>query len=287
MLLYKSGSKIFLGSKDGHYYLLKDINWDDMLNRKNLHGHLSSLLAQIVQAGEESHTWPSGELTWDAPIGGQEVWASGVTYYNSRNARLEEATIGGGGDFYHKIYHAKRPHLFFKGTGRRVRGPGADLSLRRDSQWMVPEPELCLFINSDGDWVGCTIGNDLSCRDLEGENPLYLTQAKVWDGSCGLGPGILVTPHFDLKQKAVEMVIRRKGQVAFKGSVALSQMVRKPMELVEALFTHQSFPQGVFLLTGTGIVPPSEFSLQGGDEVGIRIDGIGELNNKVEWGEDA
>jgi 2-dehydro-3-deoxy-D-arabinonate dehydratase len=215
-----------------------------------------------------------------APVGGQEVWAAGVTYFRSRKARMEESADAGGGDFYDRVYKAERPELFFKAPGWRVVGPGNPVRIRVDAKWSVPEPELTLLINASGSIVGYTIGNDMSSRDIEGENPLYLPQAKVYDGSCALGPCILLASG-PLRENLISMEIMRRGQALFSGTTSLSELKRDPQQLVQFLFRDQSFPRGVFLMTGTGIVPGDDFTLQHGDVIRIAIDGIGVLQNHV------
>jgi 2-dehydro-3-deoxy-D-arabinonate dehydratase len=216
-----------------------------------------------------------------APIEHQEIWAAGVTYLRSRTARMAESEATGGMSFYDRVYHAERPELFFKGTPHRVAGPGEPVRIRRDSQWNVPEPELTLLVSPGGKITGYTIGNDMSSRDIEGENPLYLPQAKVWDRSCALGPAILVTPEPLSSSTAIAIEIARGGATVFRDSTTLAQMKRRPEELVEYLYRQNSFPNGCFLLTGTGIVPPDGFTLQPGDQIAISIDGIGTLRNPV------
>jgi 2-dehydro-3-deoxy-D-arabinonate dehydratase len=212
----------------------------------------------------------------------REVWAAGVTYYRSRDARMEESKDAGGGDFYAKVYEADRPELFFKALPHRVVGPGAAVRIRRDAKWSVPEPELTLVINSRGTIVGYTIGNDMSSRDIEGENPLYLPQAKVYDGSCALGPCLyLIDEPLSLDTK-IELAIRRDGAVVFSGGTTIRSIKRPFTQLVEYLYRETSFPNGCFLMTGTGIVPPTDFTSQHADEIVIKIDGIGELCNRVE-----
>ncbi len=217
-----------------------------------------------------------------APIDAQEVWAAGVTYYRSRTARMAESEVAGGGSFYDRVYSAERPELFFKALPHRVAGPGEKVRIRRDSKWNVPEPELALVISPEGKITGYTIGNDMSSRDIEGENPLYLPQAKVYDRSCALGPAILVSDRPLPDSTGIHLEILRAGQAAFTDSTTLASMKRKPEELVEYLYRETSFPQGCILLTGTGIVPPDTFTLQSGDEIAISIDGIGTLRNIVE-----
>jgi 2-dehydro-3-deoxy-D-arabinonate dehydratase len=204
-----------------------------------------------------------------------------VTYKRSKQARMQESERAGGGDFYDRVYDADRPELFFKATPARVVGPGGTLRLRRDSKWIVPEPELVLLLNQRGDIVGYTVGNDLSCRDIEGENPLYLPQAKTFDGCAALGPAVLITTTPLPETTAVELRIERAGATCFEGETTLAQMHRKPADLAAWLFRECSFSQGVFLMTGTGIVPPDDFSLKSGDTISIRIAPIGTLSNRV------
>lgn len=207
----------------------------------------------------------------------QEVWASGVTYLRSREAREAESTER---DVYAKVYTAERPELFFKSTGARVVGPSGPIRVRRDSRWNVPEPELTLVLDSRGEIVGYTVGNDVSSRDIEGENPLYLPQAKVYDGSCALGPGIVLSAAEPLRDLPIHVAIARQGQNVFEGETRTSRITRDLADLAHYLFRELSFPTGAFLLTGTGIVPPPEFSMQSGDVVRIRIAEL-ELENPV------
>lgn len=214
------------------------------------------------------------------PVDRQEVWAAGVTYRRSQKARMDESESAA--SFYDKVYTAARPELFFKALAHRVVGPEQNVRVRHDSDWSVPEPELALVLNSSGELVGFTIGNDMSARDIEGENPLYLPQAKVYDQSCALGPCItLVDSMPPLEETEIRMVIRRGGETAFEGQTDLTQLARKYSDLTGYLQRDNSFPDGVVLLTGTGIVPPDEFTLEAGDEVEISIDGIGTLVNPV------
>lgn len=214
------------------------------------------------------------------PIDRQEVWAAGVTYKRSKVAREEESA--GAARFYDKVYTADRPELFLKSTPERVVGPGGTIRVRRDAKWSVPEPELALVISPDLRVVGYTVGNDVSSRDIEGENPLYLPQAKIYDGACAVGPVVTLAAAMpSLPTVGIRLVIRRNGQVAFDGKTDVGQMARTPDSLVEWLGREYSFPHGAVLLTGTGIVPPDEFSLSPGDVVDITIDGIGTLTNPV------
>lgn len=214
-----------------------------------------------------------------APIDQQEVWAAGVTYLRSRDARMEESTQK---DVYDRVYDADRPELFLKATPHRVSGPGEPVAIRADSDWDVPEPELVLLINAHAELIGFTIGNDVSSRSIEGENPLYLPQAKVYSRSAALGPTIVTVDQLpDASNLRIHLTIRRGGEVLFEEVTSTSQMHRTLEESTAYLFRANSFPAGVFLMTGTGIVPPPEFTLQDGDEVAIAIDQLGELVNSV------
>ena len=260
---------------EGHRWLLADLAWDELFRGKDPSDWLTDPLRNAVPFE------PAAGGAFLPPIGSQEVWAAGVTYYRSRSARMEEAASAGGGDFYDRVYSAPRPELFFKAIGWRVQGHTMPIHVRADSHWNVPEPELTLCVSSAGRIFGYTIGNDMSSRDIEGENPLYLPQAKVYDGSCALGPCILMAETTLPATTEIAMSIRRGGEVVFAGSTHLEQMKRTPQELVEYLFRYNSFPAGCFLLTGTGIVPPGDFTLQPGDEVSIAIEPIGTLVNSV------
>jgi 2-dehydro-3-deoxy-D-arabinonate dehydratase len=215
-----------------------------------------------------------------APITKQEVWAAGVTYLRSREARMDESA--GGGSFYDKVYTAARPELFLKATPHRVAGPNEPIRIRRDSRWNVPEPELALVVNPRGKIVAFTVGNDVSSRDIEGENPLYLPQAKVYMKSCALGPALILAEAVDDPSSLlIRLTIRRGDAVAFEGATSIAQMKRSFADLVEYLVREQEFPNGVILLTGTGIVPPDEFTLAHGDSVEITVPEIGTLRNPV------
>ena len=228
-------------------------------------------------------TIKTGEVVFLAPIDRQEVWAAGVTYKRSQIARMEESEAGA--SHYDKVYTAPRPEIFMKATPHRVSGPGEPVRVRADSQWSVPEPEFTLVLNPSMHIVGYTIGNDMSARDIEGENPLYLPQAKVYNQCCGLGPCILLADgplHKDAV--AIDIVIHRHKAEVFKGSTSLGQMKRELPELAEWLGRENDFPAGAFLLTGTGVVPPDNFTLENGDSVSITITGIGTLTNPVAKG---
>lgn len=228
----------------------------------------------------ETTDLPASAVQFLAPIDQQEVWAAGVTYKRSQVARMEESESGA--SHYDKVYTAPRPEIFFKATPSRVAGPGAPLRVRADSGWSVPEPELALVISSSQQLVGYTVGNDMSARDIEGENPLYLPQAKVYNQCCGLGPAILLADEpLDRASTSVTLTIERGGQIAFKGQTTLDQMKREFLELIGWLTKENDLVQGGFLLTGTGIVPPDQFTLQNGDVVHIAITGIGTLTNPI------
>ncbi len=216
-----------------------------------------------------------------APIQTQEVWAAGVTYYRSRTARMAESKDGGGGTFYDRVYEADRPEIFFKATPHRVAAPHTGVRIRTDSQWNVPEPELTLAINSAGKIFGYTLGNDMSSRDIEGENPLYLPQAKVYDRSAALGPCLVVTATLPAADAVIAIEIRRAGATAFAGETTLGQIKRPLTSLADWLYRDNAFPAGAYLMTGTGIVPPDSFTLQRGDEIRITLDPVGTLVNHV------
>ena len=260
----------------GVCWLAPVTDWDALFNRRDLADALREMAQRAPALGDI-------DLAAEAlaPIGSQEVWAAGVTYLRSRSARIEESKTAGGGDFYDRVYQAHRPELFFKATPHRVAGPGREVRIRRDSNWNVPEPELALAVNAQGAIIGYTIGNDMSSRDIEGENPLYLPQAKVYAQCCGLGPALYVSSAPLDPGTGIDIVVRRAGQRAFAGHCELRSMKRSPEELVEFLFRDNDFPNGCLLLTGTGIVPPDDFTLLAGDVVQITIDPIGTLTNTV------
>lgn len=221
-----------------------------------------------------------GEVRLLAPVEGQEIWAAGVTYLRSKKARMEESDFSA--TAYDRVYEADRPELFFKAYGEKAAGPGDPVGIRADASWNVPEPELALVLNSQGRVVGCSIGNDMSSRDIEGENLLYLPQAKVYRASCALGPCITVGVSEEAARDwTITLRIDRAGEVMFRGETRVSQIKRRFDELASWLFRSQEFPRGAVLLTGTGIVPPNDFTLSAGDEVIIAISGIGELSNTV------
>ena len=269
MRLYRVQDGVLL-ERDGTSLLLED-DWDRLVNHEDLAGYLRRATGGAGPGNRRALS----------PIGSQEVWAAGVTYVRSRAARMEESKSSGGGAFYDAVYSAERPELFFKAAPWRVRGPDEPVRIRRDARWSVPEPELALVINRHGTIVGYTIGNDMSSRDIEGENPLYLPQAKVYDGACALGPAMLIAGETLPPGTTIALTITRDGAPAFQGSTSLAQMRRTPEELVQYLYRETSFPHGAVLLTGTGVVPPDDFTLQIGDTVAITIPPIGTLENVV------
>jgi 2-dehydro-3-deoxy-D-arabinonate dehydratase len=275
LILYRTAEALFVKHED-HAYPLEVTSLDALIARPDLHMYLTAAINSTPPA---DHLLNTPLL---APIGNQEVWASGVTYYSSRRARIAESKDAGGGDFYDRVYTAERPELFFKAVAHKVAGPDSGVKIRRDATWSVPEPELTLLINPRAQIVGYTVGNDMSSRDIEGANPLYLPQAKVYDRSCALGPGILIRSEPMPASTAIQLEILRASRVEFSGATTLAELKRDPATLVEYLFRDHTFPYGCFLLTGTGIVPPDSFTLQSGDEINITIDGIGTLTNTVE-----
>ena len=275
MRIFKTENGAIVQSEGGNY-ALDNLDWDALINQKGLYSILKgkvSSLAPMEAFVAERHSI--------APIKNQEIWASGVTYMRSKEARMEESKDAGGGTFYDKVYDADRPELFFKATPNRTVGNLGTVRIRADSTWDVPEPELTMFITSEGSIEGYSIGNDMSSRSIEGENPLYLPQAKTYDGCAGLGPCIFVPEGEIASDTIINLQIRRDGQVEFEGEIPISNMKRKHQELVDFLFRECSFPNGVFLMTGTGIIPPDEFSLRSKDEVRISIESIGTLINYV------
>jgi len=275
--LYKTKQHVTL-EYQGRWYSAADFSFDELVTRDDLGSFLEATVPKLRTIDHSADTLPQGLLP---PIGAQEVWAAGVTYHRSRDARMEESESAGGGDFYDRVYLAERPELFFKATSHRVVGHGGKVAIRSDAKWSVPEPELALLISPSGKILGYTIGNDMSSRDIEGENPLYLPQAKVYDRSCALGPCILVSSNALAGSTEIRLEILRAGATAVRGRTTLSELKREPKTLVEYLYRDNSFPQGCFLLTGTGIVPPDNFTLAAGDEIRISIDGIGTLVNFV------
>ena len=260
MKIYNTTQGILATADDHTFYPLPITNWDDLVI-------LPDLQALLNRAAASPSVPPPSASEILPPIGTQEVWAAGVTYYRSRSARIEESKDAGGGTFYDRVYNAERPALFFKATARRVVGPGANVRIRSDAKWSVPEPELTLLLNPQGQILGYTVGNDMSSRDIEGENPLYLPQAKVYDGSCALGPCLLLAHEPLPKTTPIRLTIQRNGQTAFSGETTLAELKRDPQELAAYLYRDSTFPAGAYLLTG--------------DLIEITIDGIGTLSNTV------
>jgi 2-dehydro-3-deoxy-D-arabinonate dehydratase len=272
--IYLTPQGIQIQDQEGKCVQAKEANWDLFINQKNLFEVCKSEMRSSDQAISQISN-PK------CPIGQQEIWAAGVTYLRSKVARMEESKESGGDTFYDKVYSAERPEIFYKGNKLRSVGPGGKVKIRKDSKWNVPEPELTLFINSHGELAGYSIGNDMSSRDIEGENPLYLPQAKVYDGAAGLGPCILVTDKPLDPATVINMEIFRDGNQVFQGDTQISQMKRTHSELVHYLTMEMSFPHGTFLMTGTCVVPDPPFTLQSGDEILITIEPIGTLKNIV------
>lgn len=278
MRLYHTQSGVLL-EHESRFYELPGVSWDQIVQQEEL----KEFLRRFVRPGSQL---PEGFSIRDAdylpPIVSQEVWAAGVTYRKSKSARMEESEEAGGGGFYDRVYTAQRPELFPKAVSHRVVGHRQTVRIRADSKWSVPEPELTLLISSQGRLLGYTVGNDVSSRDIEGENPLYLPQAKVYDRSCAIGPGILVEDQDLPSETGISIEVVRAEQLIFQGDTLLSEMKRSCQELIGYLTRECSFPHGCYLMTGTGIVPPSDFSLLPGDETRITITGIGTLINEVE-----
>lgn len=277
MKLYKIKDGIVI-QMENNFFLVNE-NWDLFVNDDNL-------FDKMEQLSQENDPENNGQTLIDtgleAPIGSQELWAAGVTYFRSKQGRQEESTKAGGADFYQHVYEAERPEIFFKATANRIIGHGGKVRIRKDSTWDVPEPELTLLITSNEKIVGYTVGNDMSSRSIEGENPLYLPQAKTYDGCAALGPCIYVTKEPLPPNTLIDIKIRRNGAIVFEGDVEINQIKRGFEELASFLYRECTFPNGSFLMTGTGIVPTSEFTLQRGDEIIITIDNIGILANEVE-----
>ena len=273
MLLYRTRRGVIAATGDDFVLLAE--SWDSLVGPPGLPERIDRLVAQgIARAAFEPH-----EAL--VPLVSQEVWAAGVTYFRSRDARMAESEQAGGGSFYDRVYTAARPELFFKGSARTAVGSGQEIALRSDAAWNVPEPELVLLADAGGELIGCTIGNDVSSRDIEGENPLYLPQAKVYDASCALGPALLVGAGPLPAATAISLAIERGGETVFAGSTTLAELKRTPQELLGYLYRDNSFPHGCYLMTGTGIVPPDGFTLAAGDTVAITIAPIGTLTNRV------
>ena len=273
MRVYKTDHGIEV-EKSGHYYDLGSLDWDQFINDEDLFGKIT----RVIETAAPATRLRAQAL---APIGAkQELWACGVTYLRSKVGRQEESKAAGGSDFYARVYDAERPEVFFKSTPHRVVGDGALVNIRKDSTWDVPEPELTLLVSSRGKIIGYTIGNDMSSRSIEGENPLYLPQAKTYDACAALGPCIYVADK-RLDHATINMEIIRDKQTVFRGAVGIDQMKRRQEELVEFVFRECSFPNGCLIMTGTGIVPGNDFTLKSGDEIRIQLEPIGTLVNTV------
>lgn len=268
--IYRVAGGIQIENTAGKYTSTLNANWDEFINQPDLF--------QICQAQIFTNTQLEAIQT---PIESQEIWAAGVTYLRSKVARMEESKESGGDTFYDKVYDAERPEIFYKGNKLRAAGHQGHVRIRKDSVWNVPEPELTLFINKHQKIVGYLIGNDMSSRDIEGENPLYLPQAKVYDASAGIGPCILVTEKPLAPETVISMRIYRAQQEIFRGETYISQMKRSHEELREYLTREMSFPMGAYLMTGTCIVPDPPFTLQAHDEIHIQIEPIGTLIQTV------
>ena len=274
MKLYKTTEGILI-EKEENSYLFKEQDWDTFINDDNLLEKMEGLI-QILKKSA-----PVNVADILAPIQNQELWACGVTYLRSKEGRQEESKAAGGSDFYAKVYDAQRPEVFFKATAHRVVGTGDKVNIRKDSVWDVPEPELTLVVTSSGKIVGYTIGNDMSSRSIEGENPLYLPQAKTYDGCAALGPCVFVTDQPIDLNSLIQLEIKRDQKIIFEANITLNQMKRSLEELVSYVYRECSFPKGCLIMTGTGIVPGSDFTLHSNDEIKISIDPIGTLVNTV------
>jgi 2-dehydro-3-deoxy-D-arabinonate dehydratase len=275
MKVYRTESGVVV-EHEGKFHTAPIDNWDEFINDDNI---LEKLTSWIANGSNKGNTNAPDDII--APIGKQELWACGVTYLRSKIGRQEESKDAGGADFYAKVYEAERPEVFFKATAHRVVGSGGKVVIRKDSVWDVPEPELTLVVTSSGKIIGYTVGNDMSSRSIEGENPLYLPQAKTYDGCAAIGPCVYITDKPLSPNTMINLEISRKGQSVFKGDIAISQMKRTPEELVSFVYRACSFPSGCLIMTGTGIVPGSDFTLQSGDTIKISIDNIGTLINEV------
>jgi len=278
MHLYKT-SKGNILKASGTYYLMDD-TWDELINRDGLFKYLAGLCVDDnILADEQAEHFIKGYLL--PPVGRQEVWAAGVTYLRSRDARMEESEDSGAADCYQRVYEATRPELFFKSLAHRVSGHHQPVNIRKDSTWDVPEPELALFISRQGNIQAYTIGNDMSSRSIEGENPLYLPQAKMYERSAALGPCLYVIEDAISPETVIQMNIYRGDQKMFDDATTLGRMKRTLPELAQWLFKEMDFEHGAFLMTGTCVVPDNNFTLQENDMVNITIEGIGTLTNTV------
>lgn len=262
---------------EGDFYLI-DEHWDTFINRDDIITQIKRIITSHSKTDNAAAIIKNHLLV---PMYNQELWASGVTYYNSKLGRQEESKDAGGGNYYERVYNAERPELFFKATRNRTVPSGGKVNIRKDSTWDVPEPELTLMITTSGKIIGYTVGNDMSSRSIEGENPLYLPQAKTFDACAGLGPCIYLTNKPLSPDTAISMKIIRAGKTVFEDRIAINKIKRKFEDLVAYLYKACSFTYGSLLMTGTGIVPSTGFTLQSGDEIQIAIDQIGTLINYV------
>jgi len=274
MKLYSTQAGIVAAAGKNFATLPTTVTWDAIFSHDDPIAFVEEAIKRT--SFPTTHNAPAG-----APIQSQEVWAAGVTYYRSRSARMEESRTTGGGNFYDLVYNADRPELFFKATPNRVAGSDEGVRIRGDSRWNVPEPELTLAINRRGMIFGYTIGNDMSSRDIEGENPLYLPQAKVYNRSAALGPCLLLSREELPGDTEISLLIRRGRALSFEGKTTIKQIKRTVSSLAEYLYRDNVFPFGCYLMTGTGIVPPDEVSLQSGDQIFITVEPIGTLRNFV------
>lgn len=277
--LFRSASSVFVEDTESPG-LFRHLDSDFSFNALFSSDEPLAYLTDQLKAASDADSF-NPEIPFQPPIGDQEIWASGVTYFRSRTARMEEAETAGGDVFYDKVYDAERPELFFKSSAHRARGHLDRVGIRHDSTWDVPEPEFTLAISSSGKIFGYTIGNDMSSRSIEGENPLYLPQAKSYTGACAIGP-CLVVGEIPALENTISISIRRSDDEVFSGETALNQIKRSFEELAGFLFRCNDFVHGAYLMTGTGIVPDSDFTLRVNDEVAITIEGIGTLTNVVE-----
>lgn len=276
MKIYNTSKGILIESENIFYLNTK--NWDQLINDDNLYDNLKSFISTSTPITNYQDLIAN---YLKAPLENQEIWASGVTYFNSKMARQEESKDAGGADFYERVYHADRPELFFKATAQRSVPSGGKVNIRKDSSWDVPEPELTLVITSSGKIIGYTVGNDMSSRSIEGENPLYLPQAKTFDACAGVGPCVLVTEKPLPLDTEIHLKVIRDSEVIFNETTSINKIKRKLQELVDYLFRECTFPHGCLLMTGTGIVPTTDFTLKSNDEIQITIDHIGTLINYV------
>ncbi|RXK61588.1 2-hydroxyhepta-2,4-diene-1,7-dioate isomerase [Lacibacter luteus] len=275
MKLFKTKAGVVI-EQNNQFFLVANESWDTFINDDNVLVKATSLVANLPTVD------PSVVNEVLVPMGSnQELWACGVTYYRSMVGRKEESKAAGGADFYSKVYEAERPECFFKSPFHRVVGSNDYVRIRKDSTWDVPEPELTLVVTSSGKIIGYTVGNDMSSRSIEGENPLYLPQAKTYDACAAVGPCVYLTNDPLDPDTTIQLIIKRNAAVVFEGTIAISQMKRTAQELGSFIYRESSFPHGCLIMTGTGIVPGSDFTLQSGDEIRISIEGIGELVNTV------